>query len=235
MDKLTVLMTVKNGERDINECLDSILNQTYSDFEFLIFDDNSTDRTVDIIESYQDSRITLFRDSNGYIGNLNRGIDLAKGKYIARMDHDDIMDITKLAIQLEVMETLKVDICATWVYLFGGPYHRPRLEGSEHGIVEDPMKSLYRVNFIHHSTVMLRRDFLLENNLRYEEYFPADDYKLWYEMAKKEAVFYMIPEPLLYYRYSSYQAGSIYAKECVEKTAIIQQQISSSLSKRLIT
>ena len=91
MPEITVLMPVRNGEQYIKEAIDSVLNQTLTDFEFLIIDDGSTDRTVEIIQGYTDKRIRLIRKEHQFIQNLNEGLELASGSYIARMDADDIM------------------------------------------------------------------------------------------------------------------------------------------------
>ena len=86
MPEITVLMPVRNGEQYIKEAIDSVLNQTLTDFEFLIIDDGSTDRTVEIIQGYTDKRIRLVRKEHQFIQNLNEGLELASGSYIARMD-----------------------------------------------------------------------------------------------------------------------------------------------------
>ena len=89
---VSVLLPVYNVELYIEEALCSILNQTYTNFECIVIDDASTDRTVQIIESVKDDRIVLIKKekNTGYTKNLNEGIKLCKGKYIARMDGDDI-------------------------------------------------------------------------------------------------------------------------------------------------
>lgn len=104
MPEITVLMPVRNGERYIKESIDSVLNQTLTDFEFLIIDDGSTDRTVEIIQGYTDKRIRLVRKEHQFIQNLNEGLELASGSYIARMDADDIMHTERLRIQLKTYE-----------------------------------------------------------------------------------------------------------------------------------
>ena len=104
MPEITVLMPVRNGERYIKESIDSVLNQTLTDFEFLIIDDGSTDRTVEIIQGYTDKRIRLVRKEHQFIQNLNEGLELASGSYIARMDADDIMHSERLRIQLKRMK-----------------------------------------------------------------------------------------------------------------------------------
>lgn len=230
MCKITVLMTVKNGQNYLAECVESVLNQTFTDFEFLIFDDNSTDNTLDILNSYDDQRIKIHKGTN-YIANLNTGIEIAKAEFIARMDHDDIMVPEKLAIQYIIMKKTDVAVCGSQVYLFGENYLEPYLEILEYGLVKEPLKALGKVNFIHHSTVVLRKQFLMKHKLRYEPYFPADDYKLWIEIAKKGGQFYMFPHALLYYRVSDGQCGMVLLEEGKRLTQVLQEEIRDYLAQ----
>lgn len=225
MCKITVAMTVKNGEEFLAECMNSVLDQTFSDFEFLIIDDHSSDKTLEILKSYQDCRIKILEDAAGYIGNLNIGINQAKGKYIARMDHDDIMHPMKLQTQLEVMEQGNLDLCASWVYIFGENIPEPYVESSEKGLVTDPFKILKHTNYIHHATTMIRKEFLINNDLQYQDYFLAEDYKLWFEIFKKQGIFYMVPEPLLAYRYSAHQIGTLYANDPRSQMETVKNEI----------
>lgn len=102
---ISVVMPVYNGAKHLRECLDSILSQTFGDFELLIVDDGSTDNTCEIIESYNDARICLIRNKHDYIASCNLLLSEARGKYIARMDADDIMMPDRLAYQYEYMES----------------------------------------------------------------------------------------------------------------------------------
>ena len=102
---VTVLMPVYNAQSYLKEAIDSILNQSHTDFEFLIVDDGSTDESVNIINSYSDSRIRLIKQSNaGVSGALNTGLSLAKGKYIVRFDADDVSLANRIEVQLAFME-----------------------------------------------------------------------------------------------------------------------------------
>ena len=117
MPKVTVLMSVYNGEKHLREAIDSILNQTFGDFEFLIINDGSTDRTADILQSYQDSRIKIIHNEKniGLTKSLNKGLKLAKGEYLARMDADDISYPNRLEVQYEYMEkNPNVGIVGSW-------------------------------------------------------------------------------------------------------------------------
>src|ERR1700722_6197041 len=102
--EITVLMPVFNGEKYLKDAIESILRKPFTNFEFLIINDGSSDNTVSIIESYADARIHLIHNEKnlGLIASLNKGVELASGTYIARMDCDDISFPERLAKQLEV-------------------------------------------------------------------------------------------------------------------------------------
>ena len=106
MPKITVLMPVYNCELYIQEAIESILHETYSDFEFLILDDASTDQTVSIIKKYKDACIQLIEKllKAGYTNSLNYGLTIARGKYIARMDGDDISFPDRFVKQVTYLE-----------------------------------------------------------------------------------------------------------------------------------
>ncbi len=108
--KLSVIMPVYNGQDFVSKAIESILGQTFSDFEFIIINDGSTDRTLKILESYQkkDKRIVLLNQENkGIAKSLNRGIAKAKGDYIARQDADDISFPDRLRNQVEFLDNNK--------------------------------------------------------------------------------------------------------------------------------
>jgi len=115
--KVSIVMSVYNAQKYLDEAIESILNQTYSNFEFIIINDGSTDKSLEIIENYakKDSRIIVInRENKGLIYSLNEGIRKANGKYIARMDADDISLPQRLEKQVEFMEKNKnIGICGT--------------------------------------------------------------------------------------------------------------------------
>ena len=106
MPKVTVLMAVFNAEKYIREAMDSVLNQTFENFEFLIVYDKSSDRTLEILRSYADTRIKVIENSEqlGFVKSLNTGLSLADGEFIARMDADDISRQDRLALELEYFD-----------------------------------------------------------------------------------------------------------------------------------
>lgn len=123
MPLISVVMPVYNAELYLDEAIQSITNQTYKKFEFIIINDGSTDKSLEIIKKYKDeySRIVLIsRENKGLVFSLNEGISKAKGKYIARMDADDISLSTRLEEQVAFMEeNQEIGVCGSWVEVFG--------------------------------------------------------------------------------------------------------------------
>lgn len=236
--KVTVLMSVYNGELFIREAVESILGQTFADFEFLIIDDGSTDTTPEILASYQDRRIRLYTNpkNRGLISSLNKGLALAKGTYLARMDADDVSLPERLKKQITYMETHRdVGICGTWLSFFtripgvGGKY-------CPNGNSKHIEANLIFENVIQHPTVVVRTDVLRRNKLTYPTIFPhAEDYGLWVRLIGK-AKFAIIPEILLHYRLHSDQIGqtksSIQTASVAKIHEIILAKTGINYSKR---
>jgi hypothetical protein len=206
--KVTVLMSVHNAERYLGAAIDSILKQTFRDFEFLIIDDGSTDNSVSLIQRYDDIRISLLRnDGNlGLAASLNKGLQLAKGDYVARMDADDISSPERLACQVRFLDSHPaVGVCGSWVRLFPGfnnyiwKFHRDS---------EDiRCRQFYKVG-VAHPAVMMRRRFFTDHGLLYDPgYRLAEDYELW-GRAIRHMEFANIQKTLLDYRISSDQTCS---------------------------
>jgi len=115
---VTVLMPVYNGEKYLAEAIESVLNQTFADFELLIIDDCSSDNSVEIIQSYNDNRLKLIinEENIGQSSTMNKAIELAEGKYIARLDQDDLSYKNRLQVQLEKISDLNKTILGSWAY-----------------------------------------------------------------------------------------------------------------------
>ena len=195
---VSVIMPVYNCGNYIAESLESILNQSLADFEFIIIDDCSTDNTIAVINRYHDQRIRLIikEKNSGYVDSLNTGIEMAKGKFLARMDGDDISVITRLEKQVKFLDDHpEIALCGAWYQLLSST------EVIQHPVENEEIKiALLDYCALGHPTVMFRKGFIDEHNLHYESGFrPAEDYDLWTRIS---AVGKManIPEILLYYR-----------------------------------
>lgn len=181
---VSVIMSIYNGANYLVQAIDSILTQTFPDFEFLIINDGSTDNTRELIESYSDPRIVLINQDNmGLTKSLNKGIQLSKGEYIARMDADDISAADRLKTQVEFMEyNSDVAVCGSWVNTFGDTDSVWRYPTTHDEICSRQLFS----NTVVHSSVMIRSSALKESKLLYDEkYLRSQDYDLWVRLSRK--------------------------------------------------
>lgn len=207
---ISIVIPAYNAEKHISEAIDSIISQSFTNFECIIVDDGSTDSTRDIIRSYNDERIVLIENKHDFISSLNLGLNTAKGKYIARMDADDMMHPDRLKIQHSIMETeTRITVCSTWMRQFGENVSAGNIAASLSGLVEYPLMAFLQGNFVFHPTTIIRKSFLAEQQLRYENYPYAEDFKLWAEIAKHGGLFYVENQPLLYYRISETQITNL--------------------------
>jgi len=204
---ISVIMPVYNGEKYLREAIESILNQTYTDFEFIILNDGSTDTTEEIILSYDDPRMVYVKNEKNLqiVKTLNKGIALAKGKYVARMDADDLSFPERFEVQIKFLEKNKdIDICGTYIKFFGKKYGIQKYPTSH----EEIKVNLLFNAALAHPSVMARRSFFIEN--AYEEnYNKAEDYALWVKTIDKYR-FANIPSVLLAYRNHEYQTDKNY-------------------------
>lgn len=233
MCEISVVMPVYNSEQYVNEAIESVLAQSFEDFEFIIVDDGSTDNTRSRILSFEDERIKLIQNKHDFIKSLNIGMNSAHGKFIARMDADDIMHIDRLKIQHSVMQEYPdLTVCGTWINTFDTNSQNNNLSGNVSGLVEKPILKLIQGNFLFHPTVMLKTFFLRENSLKYEDYSYAEDYKFWSEIAKLGGQFYIENQPLLYYRISESQVSDKYRVEQKKSTEVIITEITEYLIEK---
>ncbi len=177
LPKVTILMPIYNSnEIFLRQSIESILNQTYKNFEFLIIDDGSTNNCIDIVKTYNDSRIKIVTNEKNLnlATSLNKGIDIAKGEYIARMDDDDISYPQRLEKQITFMDKNKdVGICGTWIKTKHGTWKTP----TNSNIIKC---NLFFKNCIAHPSVIIRKEMINKFNLRYnEKYKNSQDYELW--------------------------------------------------------
>lgn len=200
--KVTVLMPLYNGERYLVPAIDSILHQTFSDFELLVVCDPSTDRGIEMVESYNDPRIRLWKNETrrGFVDSMNLGLDMASGEYVAIMDSDDVSLPHRLARQVEFMDSHSgIGGCGSWVRVFGEDQRTTWKYPIEPN--EVACRMLFRMAFANPS-VMLRKGLLDKFCIRYREgYNGACDWDLLQRCTQRFPMS-NIPEILLWYRYS---------------------------------
>jgi glycosyltransferase involved in cell wall biosynthesis len=197
---VTVLMTVYNGLPYVREAIDSILGQTFGDFEFLIIDDASTDASVDCVRFYRDPRIRLECNNCNMrqVGSLNRGLGLARGRYVARMDQDDVSLPTRLEKQVAFLEQRPdIDVIGTWADKIDAHGHiigRHRASVTDYGEFVGQL-SLGQCGILHPST-LFRRHVVVDAGSYDASFAPAEDYELWVRLALRRHAAYNIPEVL---------------------------------------
>lgn len=184
---VSVIMSVYNMEEHVATSINSILNQSLSDFEFLIMDDGSTDQSFDILKEYEasDKRVKVFHQKNqGLTYSLNLLLNKVNGKYIARMDADDISDKYRFEKQVRYLQSkADVSLVTCWGNIFYDPdllYLCNCVPDNSHTIKLILSKGF---NPIMHSSVMLRNDILEKYQLRYRYRF-AQDYDLWCRLSE---------------------------------------------------
>ena len=183
---VSVVLAVYNGERFLRCALDSLVSQTFTDFELIIVDDASTDRTPSILDDYTDPRLVRMANSEnaGQTPSLNKGLQIARGELIARHDADDISHPERLRLQVEAMRSDRN------LALLGTAYERIDRRGRLLEKVSPPttnerlQKRLEEGNIFCHGSVIMRRD-LLEKVGGYNDYFSVtQDYDLWLRLAE---------------------------------------------------
>jgi len=177
-------MPVYNAAGFLGECIPSILRQSFKGFELLVLDDGSTDASVEVVRGYADPRIRLERNPGnlGVALTLNRGLEMARGEYIARMDADDKAHPERLACQVNFLDrNPEIGILGSWVRLFGDQV--PVIERKPTGPEAVKATLLFDTPFFH-PTVMIRRSLLEAYGLRYDPtYTRTEDYELWSRVA----------------------------------------------------
>ncbi|SFN72282.1 Glycosyltransferase involved in cell wall bisynthesis [Bizionia echini] len=230
--KVTVLMPVYNCADYVGEAIKSILIQSFTDFEFIIIDDASTDETVSIIKGFTDSRIKLIvkPTNTGITKTLNLGLSIAKGEFIARMDGDDISLPDRLNMQITYLEAHPdIAVCGTAYQILNRNeiIRKPELH-------EQIKITLLKKNCIGHPTVMLRSSILKKNGIKYDETLPvAQDYDLWVRITAYGKL-HNLPEVLLLYRKHNNQTSEIkrYLKPAIR--AEIRLKLLSYLNYELV-
>lgn len=200
-------MPAYNAEKYLREAIDSILAQTFTDFELIIINDGSTDFTKDIILSYTDQRIRYIENeqNSGICVTLNKGLDAARGRYIARMDSDDISLPRRLEVQVQYMDSHpEIGVAGTDIEIFG--------DGMKSQVFNfDTNPQVCRSNLIFsatlaHPTALIRKSVLADNHLIYDDYYRGmEDHHLWWQIAQHSEIS-NVSEVLLRYRQHTSQA-----------------------------
>jgi len=231
---VSVIMTNYNTpEEYLRQAIDSILSQSYSNFEFIIVDDCSTDNSLSVIESYEDRRIQILKNSQniGLTKSLNKALAICKGEFIARMDSDDISEPERFEKQVQYLKDHSdVVVCGTWAKLFDDWQKTHTNKYVRREIPSREEYSIYQLfsndpNLVHPSAMFSRR-LMLQYHIKYDErYIFAQDYRMWIS-CNQYAKCSIVPDVLLNYRVHDKAISSSkrdIQEDCVFR--IIQEQL----------
>jgi glycosyltransferase involved in cell wall biosynthesis len=220
---ISVILPVYNSEKYISEAIESIINQTYTNFELLVLDDGSTDTTLDIVQCFNDKRIKIFtsEENHGIVHQLNKGIENSQGEYIARMDADDISLPERFEKQIEFLENVdnsKIDLLGTDALEIG--------ENVKPIIHQNylPSQISFLLNFtcpILHPTVIFRKR-LFDKGFRYPYFYEyAEDYAFWRIIDNGDNLA-ILPQILLQYRIHNTQTNKDEKRYKIQKESALR-------------
>lgn len=211
--KVSVLTPIYNtNPTHLRECIESILNQSFTDFEFLILNDSPENMELDdIVNSYNDERIKYFKNEKnlGITPSRNKLVKMARGEYLAIFDHDDISVPTRLEKEVAFLDTNPdVGVVSGWLQYFGES--DKVLKNPEHDL--NIRIFLTQNCSVAHTAAMIRKSVMIDNNIEYEEFYsPAEDYRLWARLMEITH-FYNFQEVLVKYRWYNANTSIRYAR-----------------------
>lgn len=222
LPQVSILMPVYNTAPYLREAMDSMLSQTFADFELIVLNDCSPDNAEEILDTYDDPRIVRYRGERnvGLANVLNVGIEMARGKYIARMDSDDLSLPNRLKVQVDYLETHPdIDLVSVGMQLFGA-------KEEVWTRVSDPEKvkvnALFQSPVLHASSVW-RKESFERHGLRFrQDMVPAEDYDLWTRALVRGFKLVNLPDVLYRYRLHPNQATQ-QKEKTFEKVRIVRR------------
>ncbi len=219
--KISVILSTYNDEKTIKESVESILTQTYKNFELIVINDASNDKTSQILKSVKDKKVKTIsnKKKQGLTKCLNQGLKKAQGKFIARMDADDIALPQRLKAQLEYFEkNSKIVLCGTWAQLINKQGRKIKVKKLPISPAKIKRKVIKFNPFIH-STIMFKKSILKKIGLYNENYKFAQDYEFLLRVVSKMPAA-NIPQTLLKYRLPSPESVSVKNLKDQEKYAL---------------
>ena len=219
--KISVILPCYNAEAFIGEAIRSILDQTFTDFELIVIDDGSKDSSANIIHSFNDKRINYVKNETnlGLIKTLNRGLSIARGEYIARMDADDISFADRFEKQVQYLDAHPE------IGLLGSGYVCFPVTRTVIPIEKPTLFDVMRSNPFAHPTIMFRREMFHDYGLYYDVNYPhAEDYELW-SRAIRYLGCHNLQEPLLKYRVHPDSITKTQSKQMSDTAEKIRQSL----------
>ena len=214
---VSVILPAYNCEKFIGKAIQSVLQQTFTDFELIIINDGSTDNTGSIIQTFDDQRIVYLKNpgNQGLISTLNNAISYAKGKYIARMDGDDISLSERLAKQKVFLDQNEnISVVASTIEFINDQEEKTGIWELDRQTITPTQirRAILKQNCIAHPTVMMRSEIMKQ--LKYMDYQKnIEDYDLWLRLLNRGYKIAKLDEPLLLYRIHASSITSIHLKK----------------------
>lgn len=228
----SIVLCTYNAEAYLDECMQSLLQQTFADYELIIVDDGSSDGTLPYLRSLTDPRIRLIplETNHGLIFARNRGFDEAKGRYIAIMDADDIAHPQRLEEQLKVLESGEIDVCGSFHISLDGVSGKRRTRRS--AASDSDIRALLTIYCpLCNPSTSVRTDVLRKH--RYNTAYPhAEDYGLWCDIAAGGGKFRNIDRPLLTYRMHPGQVSKVKKETASHSFQTIQTRYIEALTSQ---
>jgi glycosyltransferase involved in cell wall biosynthesis len=230
----SIVLCTYNAEPYLDECIQSLLHQTHTDFELIIVDDGSRDGTLPYLRALTDPRVRLIQleTNHGLIFARSRGIDEATGRYIAIMDADDIAHPQRLEEQLKVLETGQVDVCGSFHISLDSVSGKRRTRKSFTS--DSDIKALLTIYCpLCNPSTSVKADILRQH--RYNTEYPhAEDYGLWCDIAAHNGRFHNLAKPLLTYRLHPGQVSKVKRETAFNSFQKIQARYIESLTGQAI-
>lgn len=221
---ISVILPVFNSERYVARAMESILTQTFDDFEMIVLDDGSTDSSLEILKRYAslDKRVNIAScEHRGLVASLNHGLELARGKWIARMDADDISLPQRFERQLHWLEQTGADICGSWVKMFGADRRIIKHPQTDEAI---KMQMMFCAPFTHSAVIMKPEP--IKKLLYRQAWENCEDYDLWERAARAGCRMINVPEILLLYRQHKTQVSIL--------SSSMQQELTQKIRHRYL-
>lgn len=233
--RISVILSVYNGGKYIKEAVESILNQTFKDFEFIIIDDGSTDTTASVLDSFKDPRIIRLVNKNniGLVQSLNKGLHVASGEFVARMDADDMSVSDRFEKQIDFLEKHPD------VGVLGTAMQQVDAKGKILSVFQSPEKHddiLYRMLFdtaLAHATVMMRKDVVMQAGGYDPKFIHVEDTELWSRLILKTK-FANLPEALYIRRLHKNSIMNAHSQFQTEQSRIIRDCLFGSITNKKI-
>ena len=221
--QVSVLILLYNSQAFIKETVYSVLSQTFRDFELLMMDDGSTDSTAEIVKSIQDERIRYELCPHDFVGTFNRGLSVARGRYVALIDHDDLMAPERLQLQYDYLESHPdVAACGGCMQTFGASSEKMYAAEKYQDIMLAFL--LRRRGPVFNPTGFFRRDVINRHSIRYRRgYAFAVDTKFWTEVSHVGKIV-NLPEALVWYRTSQKQTSMLTLCESQKSAEVIYHE-----------